>query len=87
MKYILIVFCICSVFFESCETPKKKDASFEEDFCEWIVAEKGYQMAFDDSESGQTFFVEKGRERKQIFVLENVYNKYEVGDTICITKK
>jgi len=82
MKYILILF---SVFLlASCgRNPKKEEAVYEEDYCQWIIAEKDYDIPFDDDELNKYFLLEKEKERKKVFVLDNFYKKYEVGDTIC----
>lgn len=86
MKNILILF---SVFcLASCSgNPKKEDAAFETDFCGWKVVSKDNGIAFDDTEATHTLLLEKERERQTIFVLDDVYNKYVVGDTICVTNK
>lgn len=88
MKSILIPFCVFSFFFASCTgSPKKEDAAFETDFCGWKVVSKYNGISFDAAEATHTLLLEKERERQTIFVLDDVYSKYEVGDTICISKK
>lgn len=81
MKKLFILITIA--LFGCNSNPKKTDAMFEKDYCGWVVVNKDWQMPLDDTECRYTFILEKDRERKEVFVLDNVNRKYELGDTIC----
>lgn len=81
MKKLFILIAIA--LFGCRSNPNKSEAIFEQDYCGWVVVNKGYKMPSNNSECRFTFLLEKDKERKEVFVLDNLDKKYELGDTIC----
>lgn len=78
------LFILIAIAFISCnENPPKSEAVFEEDYCDWVIAEKDWDIPAHDTQCRYFFIIEKDKERKKIFILDNLNQKYNTGDTLC----